>query len=72
MTKLIPMEEMEFDFEEETFTLSKEASKKLREEVERQKVDQAIELFAMSCGNLDTELDKQMDEIELELIEGDE
>jgi hypothetical protein len=72
MTKLVPLEDIEFEFEEETFTLSQEASRKFREEVERQKIKQAIELFAMSCGNLDPELDRQMDQIELELVEDEE
>lgn len=75
MTKLVPMEEIEFEHEEETFTLSKEASRAFRLEVEKQKIDQAVELFAMSCGNLeDSELDQKLREIEdnIELFEEDE
>jgi hypothetical protein len=75
MTKLVPMEEIEFEHEEETFTLSKEASKAFRLEVEKQKIEQAIEIFAMSCGNLeDPDMDQRLREIEdnIELLEEDE
>jgi hypothetical protein len=68
--KPVVMEELEFEFEEETYRLSHEDAKKFRAEVEKQKIERAIEMFAMSCGDIcDNYNDAELDAIELEITE---
>lgn len=75
MTKLTPMEELEFEYDEETFILPNAVGKMLKEEAAKQKISQAIEMIAMSCGDLDIDgLNEKLDEVEsnLELVEDDD
>jgi hypothetical protein len=76
--KPLDLEKVELEFEHEEddiYQISRATAKKMREEAAKQKIDKAIELFAMSCGNVcdncNDDISKELDKIQedIELIE---